>query len=243
MCLVHWWSMLHMWENLQFPQFPCLVHGKPPCHNCAIISTSISCQCVGRNCRLLPSGPIHFALTTERQLLFDISLKCSAWVTSSDSSEHQMQHAVSTWRSTTSLRECSTWPFDSYIRQSLDRYGRAHCLAGTLAWTDLPRFLFVRLHEVNGSWNRYWPWRRSCSTHCQRSSWNKGNPWHLWKGTGKYGTSMHCLSGSQWKCVPAIVVMGQKTGSILTMQHWSEQVFFFFLFFLEWSTFCFLLVG
>ena len=129
------------------------------------------------------------------------------------------------------LRECSMWPFDSYIRRSLDRYGRAHCLAGTLTWPDLPRFLFVRLHEVNGSWNRYWPWRRSCSTHCQRSSWNRENPWHLWKGTRKYGTSMHCLSGSQWTCVPAIVAMGQKTGSILTMQHWSEQVFSYIFFF------------
>ena len=36
------------------------------------------------------------------------------------------------------LRECSMWPFDSYIRRSLDRYGRAHCLAGTLAWPNLP---------------------------------------------------------------------------------------------------------
>ena len=58
-------------------------------------------------------------------------------------------------------------------------------------------------------------------------NWNKGNPWHLWKGTAKYGTSMHCLSGCHWACVPALVTKGQKTGSILTMQHWSDHLFFY----------------
>ena len=33
LCLVHWWSLLHTWENLQFPQFPCLVRGKSPFHD------------------------------------------------------------------------------------------------------------------------------------------------------------------------------------------------------------------
>ena len=102
------------------PAIPMYGQRKFPCHDCAITSTSILCQCVGRDCTWLLSGPIHFAWTTKRQHLFRITPKCSAWVTSSNSSENQTQHAVSTWRGTTSLWECSTWPSDNYIRRSLD---------------------------------------------------------------------------------------------------------------------------
>ena len=63
-------------------------------------------------------------------------------------------------------------------------------------------------------------------------------------GVTKYGTSMHSLSGCQWTCVPALVQMGQKTGSILCQCNTGVRVylFFFFLFlFLERSTFSFCL--
>ena len=114
-----------------------------------------------------------------------------------------------------------------YLTATLDArwIGRGGPTAWPTCSPDLtcPWFLFVELHEVNGLWNRYWLWRRSWSTNFYHSSWNKGNPWHLWKGTTKNGTSRCtvCLDVNRR-------VFQHLLWSMLTMQHWSERFFFFF---------------